>query len=95
MQYTDQNQRAPGHPVGESRQSPLRVDFDRRLKSEFHGSKITPDGGFHAYRELDDALGPSEVAMPRNLFEKILGLKILGLKIMGLIDDRCRRPVPA
>src|SRR3954467_13893783 len=42
--------------TGGGKELPLRVAFDRRIKLEFHGARITSDGGLLAYRELDDAL---------------------------------------
>jgi hypothetical protein len=49
------------HPTGESKSNALRLDFDRRLKLEFHGY-VTSDAGLLPFRELDDVLALTEMA---------------------------------
>ena len=35
----------------------MKIGFDGGIKLEFHGAKVTSDGGLIAHRDLDDALG--------------------------------------
>ena len=43
--------------MGERVKDALRVVFDVGLKLEFHGAKVTSDGGLIPYRELDESFG--------------------------------------
>ena len=50
------------NPMGAGKKQALRVAFDSRLKLEFHGSNVTSDAGLLAYRELDAALGLTDLS---------------------------------
>ena len=54
------------NPEGEADRRPLRPCFDRRLKLEFHGLRVTSDAGLLAHRELDDALVQIPAALDRD-----------------------------
>ena len=47
--------------MGDGRKDALRVNFDTRIKLEFHGAAVTSDAGLIAYRELDEGLELTEM----------------------------------
>ena len=42
------------NPMGEARKDALKLDFDRRLKLEFHGTKVTSDATQGCWRDISN-----------------------------------------
>ncbi len=79
--------------AGESKSDALRLDFDRRIKLHFHGAKLSSDRGLMLFRELDAALGLTEMAAwelrdrcaGRNTQHTLLAL--FGQSVFGRLAD--------
>ena len=69
----------------------MKLGFDGGIKLEFHGSKVTSDGGLLAYRDLDDALGLfnsvsavfSDKRTGRNIQHELQGIKVWSISSMN------------
>ena len=50
------------HSMSTGVEGGYRLGFDPRVRLEFHGSKISSDGGLLLFRELDETLGLHDLA---------------------------------
>jgi hypothetical protein len=94
--------------TGEAKSGSLRLQFDCSVKLAFRGSSISSDGGLLLHRELDDALGLTDMAAEsiadpstgRNGRHRLAGLlrqsvfsRLAGYEDVNDADRLCRDPV--
>ena len=69
--------------MSEKTQEAMKLQFDRRLRLEFHGARVTSDAGLLSCRELDEALDLTEVAP--TCLRKIRGGRSVHHELMPLL----------
>ena len=90
--------------MGDGEKTPLKLNFDPKVRLEFRGASITSDAGLLACRELDDALGLTDPAADflkesrtgNNIRHRLIPLLRQSvyrrLRLRG--HERCRAPSP-
>ena len=56
--------------MGDDEKTPLKLDFDSKVRVEFRGATITSDAGLLACRELDDALSLTDCTSSKQVGQK-------------------------
>ncbi len=73
--------------MGDDEKTPLKLDFDSKVRVEFRGATITSDAGLLACRELDDALSLTDSA------DEFLKESRTGKNILHQLIPLLRQPV--
>ena len=79
--------------MGESSDTSLKLQFDRRVRLEFRGATITTDAGLLVCRELDDALGLTETATA--FFRRAGAVETSNTSWCHCSGSRCTAALPA
>jgi hypothetical protein len=58
--------------MGETKNQPFQLSFNKFLRDDFQGSRVTSDGGLILVRELDERLGMGEL-IARHLIDSRCG----------------------
>ena len=72
--------------MGEAGRDALRLGFDRAIRLEFHGAKVSSDAGLFPYRDLDDGSGLTQSGVA-NLFDfRAVGLAQVGVSQVDIVQ---------
>ncbi len=75
--------------MGEACKDALRLDFDRRVKAEFHGTKGTSDAGMLAYRELDKEAQMNRQVLLKIVLTLLFSAVVCNASVQAKWNDEC------